>query len=141
MGYHGSRLFYDGWLVFDFIIVFLSWSFQEVQVIRAFRILRALRLISRVKNLRNLVMALFDALPRLSAIMLLLTLVFYIFAVMFTSLFRDLYKDGLTDVDYFGRLDFTFFTLMQILTLDWAGPVRMVMAEYTWAWAPFLVFI
>merc|ERR1712008_277881 len=54
---------------------------------------------------------------------------------------KNLYKDGFTDFDYFGRLDYTFFTLMQILTLDWAGVVRSVIVEYPWAWAPFLIFI
>jgi hypothetical protein len=76
------------------------------------------------------------------AIGLLLFLVSYIFAVMFTQLFKDLYERGLTDEDYFGRMDDTFFTLFQIMTLDaWADIARQVMDVYTWAWLPFVVFV
>jgi uncharacterized membrane protein YphA (DoxX/SURF4 family) len=52
--------------------------------------------------------ALFGVMPRMVAIGLLLFLVSYIFAVMFTQLFKDLYERGVTDADYFGRLDETF---------------------------------
>lgn len=54
--FHGWRLILNGWLVFDFIIIVSSWSFAEVQIIRAFRIFRALRLITRVKVMKNLVL-------------------------------------------------------------------------------------
>jgi hypothetical protein len=54
--YHGWRLVTDGWLVFDLIIIVTSWSFSQVQIIRAFRIFRALRLITRIKVMKNLVL-------------------------------------------------------------------------------------
>ena len=140
--YHGFRLFLDGWLVFDFIIILLSWAFASAQIIRAFRIFRALRLITRVEVMRNLVTALFSVMPRMAAIGLLLFLIFYIFAVMFTSLFKTLYRQDLTEWDYFGRLDATFFTLFQIMTLDeWSSVAREVMLTYAWAWAPFVAFV
>jgi hypothetical protein len=44
--YHGLHLFMDGWLLFDFLIVVLSWSLQSLQIVRAFRIFRAFRLIT-----------------------------------------------------------------------------------------------
>jgi len=76
--------------------------------------------------------------PRMFAIGLLLFLVSYIFAVMFTQLFKTL---DLTE-DYFGRIDNTFFTLFQIMTLDaWADIAREVMVFYSWAWFPFIVFV
>ena len=76
------------------------------------------------------------------AIGLLLFLVSYIFAVMFTQLFKDLFDDGETDFNYFGRIDHTFFTLFQIMTLDnWADIARQVMAVYAWAWLPFITFV
>jgi len=75
------------------------------------------------------------------AIGMLLFLVSYIFAVMFTQLFKDLYPVYTTE-DYFGRIDDTFFTLFQIMTLDaWADIAREVMAVYAWAWLPFVVFV
>mmetsp|Transcript_14146 Transcript_14146/g.30860 ORF Transcript_14146/g.30860 Transcript_14146/m.30860 type:complete len:400 (-) Transcript_14146:108-1307(-) len=140
--YHGWRLFLDGWLIFDFLIITISWSFSEVQIVRSFRIFRALRLITRIKVMKNLILALFSVIPRMFAIGLLLFLVSYIFAVMFTQLFKDLYEDGHTDYDYFSRLDDTFLTLFQIMTLDnWADIARQVMSVYAWAWAPFIAFV
>ena len=75
----GYTLFMDGWLVFDLVIVVLSWSLESLQIIRAFRIFRALRIITRIETMRNLVAALFDIMPRLGAITALLVLIFYIF--------------------------------------------------------------
>lgn len=140
--YLGFRLFLDGWLVFDFVIIVVSWSFSKLQIIRAFRIFRALRLVTRIEVMKNLVLAVFSVMPRMAAIGLLLTLIFYIFAVMFTQLFKDLYEDDLTTDNYFGRLDYTFFTLFQIMTLDaWADVAREVINVYNWAWLPFLIFV
>jgi hypothetical protein len=80
--------------------------------------------------------------PRMAAIGLMLFLIFYIFAVMFTQLFKDLYKDGDTDYKYFSRIDATFFTLFQIMTLDaWADIARQVIHVYKWAWLPFVAFV
>jgi hypothetical protein len=49
------RILLDGWLLFDVIVVTLSWSFSHVRVVRAFRIFRALRLVTRVRTMKNLV--------------------------------------------------------------------------------------
>lgn len=54
--FHGWRLLLDGWLVFDLIVIAMSWTFAEVQIIRAFRIFRALRLITRIEVMKNLVL-------------------------------------------------------------------------------------
>ena len=45
--YRGFDLFQDAWLVFDFVIIVLSWMSAGLQVIRSFRILRASRIIMR----------------------------------------------------------------------------------------------
>ncbi|CAB9498404.1 dependent L-type calcium channel subunit alpha [Seminavis robusta] len=140
--FHGWRLLLDGWLVFDLIVIAMSWTFSQVQIIRAFRIFRALRLITRIEVMKNLVLALFGVMPRMCAIGILLFLVSYIFAVMFTQLFKDLYAEGATSEDYFGRMDGTFFTLFQIMTLDsWADIAREVMVVHRWAWLPFISFV
>ena len=138
----GLKLFLDGWLVFDFAIILVSWSFATLQVIRAFRILRSLRLLTRVKVLKNLISALLSVVPKLAAICTLLLLVFYIFAVMMTQLFKNLYEDHLTDEDYFGRLDLSLFTLFQMMTLDgWSDVAHQVINVYPWAWMPFVAFV
>ncbi len=140
--YHGHKLFLDGWLVFDFTIIVLSWSFATLQIIRAFRIFRALRLLTRVKVLKNLISAVFSVLPKLGAICLLLLLVFYIFAVMMTQMFKNLHEQNVTDENYFGSLDLTLFTLFQMMTLDgWSDIAHQVMDVYPWSWMPFVAFV
>jgi hypothetical protein len=139
--YHGPHLFADGWLVFDFFIVVLSWSLESLQVIRAFRVFRAFRLVTRMTILKNLIVALFAVAPSMAAIMALLLLILYIYGVMCTVLFKDLYEQGFTDKDYFGRLDTTLFTLFEMMTLSWSEIVRQVMVKYYWAWGIFGSFL
>ncbi|EJK61753.1 hypothetical protein THAOC_17701 [Thalassiosira oceanica] len=137
--FRGFTLFLDGWLVFDLVIVVLSWSLESLQIIRAFRIFRALRIITRIETMRNLVAALFDIMPRLGAITALLLLIFYIFGVLFTNLFGDLeFEDG---AQYFSRLDYSLLTLFVMMTMEWAGVARQCMDQIWWAWAPFVAFI
>ena len=131
--YRGYTLFLDSWLVFDFVIVVLSWALDGLQVVRAFRIFRALRIITRIETMRNLLSALGAIMPRLGAICGLLLLIFYIFAVLFTQLFGEF--------DQFARLDYSLLTLFVMMTMEWADVTRECMEEIWWAWAPFLVFI
>eukprot|EP00559_Dactyliosolen_fragilissimus_P005912 CAMPEP_0184862664 /NCGR_PEP_ID=MMETSP0580-20130426/7087_1 /TAXON_ID=1118495 /ORGANISM="Dactyliosolen fragilissimus" /LENGTH=372 /DNA_ID=CAMNT_0027360617 /DNA_START=254 /DNA_END=1372 /DNA_ORIENTATION=+ len=138
--YHGPRLFLNGWLTFDLIIVALSWAFAKFQVIRSFRVFRALRLITRIQALKVLVEALLAVIPRIGAISFLLILIFYIFAVMFTSLFKETSQQHM-DPDYFGRLDKSLFSLFQFLTMDWADAARQTMAFHPAAWIPFVIFV
>mmetsp|Transcript_781 Transcript_781/g.1226 ORF Transcript_781/g.1226 Transcript_781/m.1226 type:complete len:562 (+) Transcript_781:2-1687(+) len=141
--YRGWTLIKDAWLLFDLFIITLSWVFSNVQIIRAFRIFRALRLVTRIKVMKNLILAMFGVMPRMGAICLLLLLVFYIFSVMFTDLFRDLQeKNPEMEYDYFGRMDLTFFSLFQLMTLDdWVSVARQSMAVYAWAWMPFTAYV
>jgi len=84
---HGFRLLKDGWLVFDLIVIVLSWSFADFQIIRAFRIFRALRLITRIKSMRELVSSIVSTAPKMVAIGFLLFIIFFIFSIMFTEMF------------------------------------------------------
>lgn len=75
----------------------------------------------------------------MGAIGLMLLLIFYIFAVMFTQLFKEIET---TDYPYFSQMGATLFTLFQMMTLDnWASIARQVMAVYPWAWAVFVPFV
>lgn len=56
-------------------------------------------------------------------------------------MFGDLFEEGVTDRDYFGRLDNTLFTLFQIMTLEWADIVRQVRDKYWWASIVFFSFL
>lgn len=127
--YRGPSLFKDGWLVFDFVIVVISWTLESLQIIRAFRIFRALRLVTRLVALKSLLMALGNVLPRIYAITAMLALVFYIYAVLFVELFGELELSE----DYFNTLPNALFTCMQMMTLDWAEVTREVIGYYEWA--------
>ena len=135
--YRSFTFFADSWLIFDFVIVIASWSLESLQIVRAFRIFRAFRLVTRIGPLRELVMAIGAVMPRMYAIAMLLFLIFYIFAVLFTELFSEL---ELSD-NYFGSLDVSLFTCMEMMTLEWADVTRQIMEEKSWAWAPLVAFI
>ena len=104
-------MFCEGWLVFDTIVVLLSWPFSGLSVICSFRVLKALRLATRVPELQRLILALFAVLPRLVGNATIMGLVFYVYAVLFTSLFQDLYDQGIASHNYFSLLNRTTFTL------------------------------
>lgn len=129
----------DPWNVFDFIIVSISvvLASGSLTVLRSLRILRMLRLISSLPKLRMLVRSLLVSLPSIGWIALLMSLVFYVFAVMATKLF------GPTFPEWFGSLGATLFTLFQIMTLEsWAmGIVRPVMEAFPYAYIFFVPFV
>ena len=140
---HGiSACFKDYWFILDFFVTLLSWGFQEMQILRSLKIIRLLTLISRIKSLRDVVKALYSCLPKLFSLFALLLCVFYIFSVLFTSIYKDMYKLGQTEIDYFGSLSKSAFTLFQIMCLDdWSEIAREVMVTYQYAWTHFMGFI
>lgn len=140
--YRKLQLFREPWLVFDLLLVVVSWTSHSLDVGRAFRILRALLILGKMSSLKELVRALVTCVPRILAVGMLLLLILYVYGVIFTSLFKDLYADGYLDEDYFSRLDYTLFTLFQIMLMDdWATITKQVMVVYPWAWLIFILYI
>jgi voltage-gated sodium channel len=131
--------FRDPWNLFDFGIVSLALlpTGNGLSVLRALRILRAFRLISMVPEMRLVVQAFLKAIPGMGSIMLLMTLVFYIFAVMATQFFGEDFEN------WFGSVGASLYSLFQIMTLEsWSmGIVRPIMEEHPLAWAFFIPFI
>lgn len=140
--YYGPSFFSDGWLLFDFMVVILSWASEALSVFRAFRVVRTFRVITKMKEMKDLVGALINVMPRMFAIFLLLFLIYFVFAVLFTEIFKTTYEEGYTSQDYFSRLDKTTFTLLQFMFLDsWSTITKELMQKYWWAWVPVLCFI
>jgi voltage-gated sodium channel len=135
----GWRFFRDPWNVFDFLVVGIALvpASGPLAVLRTLRVLRVLRLVSTVPRLRMVIEALLHAIPGIGAIAGLLLLIFYVGAVMATSLFAADFPD------WFGHIGRSMFTLFQIMTLEsWSmGIARPVMTEYPYAWAFFVPFI
>jgi voltage-gated sodium channel len=133
-----GRFFRDPWGLFDLAVVAIAWAPASgpLAVLRALRVLRVLRLISVVPSLRNVVEAMLAALPGMGSIVLLMALLFYVFAVMSVKLF------GAEFPERFGDLGAAFFTLFQLMTLDdWANIVGPAMEAKPWAWLFFFPFI
>ncbi|MGK7296968.1 MAG: ion transporter [Candidatus Wenzhouxiangella sp. M2_3B_020] len=135
----GFRFFRSGWNVFDFFVVGIALvpAAGPLEVLRALRILRVLRLLSQVERLRKIIESLMRALPGMGWTALLLVLVFYIFAVMGTMMFRESFPE------YWGTLGRSFFSLFQIMTLEsWSSAIaRPMLEEIPLAWMYFVPFI
>lgn len=133
-----AAFFKNSWNVFDLVVVGIALvpGSGAFGVLRSLRVLRVLRLISMVPQLRRVVEALVKAVPGILSIGALLTLLFYVCAVMSTMLFGDALPEE------FGSLSTSLFTLFQIMTLDgWSDLVREVLPVHPWAPAFFIPYI
>jgi len=136
---HRLSFWRDPWSVFDFAVVAIALipAAGPFAVLRALRVLRVLRLLTMVPSMRRVVGALLGAIPGLLSIGLVLMIVYYVFAVIATSLFATDYPE------WFGHLGRSLYTLFQIMTLEsWSmGIARPVMENFPYAWAFFVPFI
>lgn len=136
--YRGA-FFRDPWRIFDLFVVAVTLfpATGNLSVLRALRILRVLRLVSMVPSLRRVVGGLVTALPGMGSIVLLLGLVFYVFAVMATKLFSETFPEK------FGSLGRSAYTLFELMTMDsWStGTVRPMLDVHPLAWLFFIPFI
>jgi voltage-gated sodium channel len=120
MGAEGRRpwrFFYDGWNVFDFLIVavcFLPIGAEYVAVLRLARLLRVLKLVKALPRLQVLVGALLKSIPSMFYIGLLLFGLFYLYSVLATFLFQA------NDPVHFENLQTAHLTMFRVSTLeDW----------------------
>jgi len=137
--HRGFGFFKSGWNVFDFVIVGIALfpASGSLSVLRALRILRAFRLMSMVPQMRTVVQALITAIPGMLSIVALISLIFYVSAVLATNLF------GTDFGEWFGTIGRSMYSLFQIMTLEsWSmGIVRPIMEVYPYAWVFFVPFI
>ncbi|MEM7195926.1 MAG: ion transporter [Pseudomonadota bacterium] len=134
-----SRFWRDPWRVFDLLIVGIALvpATGNLSVLRTLRVLRVLRVVGMMPSLRRVVGGLIAALPGMGSITLLLGLMFYVFSVMATKLFGQVFPQ------WFGTLGESAYTLFQIMTLEsWSmGIVRPVLEAFPLAWIFFITFI
>ncbi|MCU0658046.1 MAG: ion transporter [Polyangiaceae bacterium] len=133
------RFFRSGWNCFDFLVISIALlpAAGPLAVLRTLRVLRVLRLLTVVPSLRRVVAAFLQAIPGLGSVILVMSIFFYVAAVLATRLF------GQTHPEFFGSLGGSLYTLFQIMTLEsWSmGIVRPVMEQHPWAWCFFIPFI
>jgi len=128
MAQHGRRwyrYFRDPWNVFDFSIIMvclLPFGGHFAAVLRLARILRVLRLITTLPKLQLLVGSLIKSIPSIGYVGMLLGLLFYVYAVIGVSLFRE------NDPIHFGNLEMSLLTLFRVVTLeDWTDVMYIQM--------------
>ncbi len=136
---YGLRFFSSAWNIFDLAVVSVGLLPDKsgLSALRGLRVIRSLRLLSVIPQMRAVVQALLDALPGMGAVIIMISIIFYVFGVMATLMY------GAAFDEWFGTLGRSLYSLFQIMTLEsWSmGIVRPVMAEFPTAWAFFVPFI
>ena len=133
------RFFLDGWNVFDFAIIacsLLPAAGQVASVARLARLLRALRIVSALPELRLIVATMLRSIPSLANVVVLLSLILYVYAILGVSLFQR------TDPAHWGSLGRAALTLFEILTLEgWVDLMDLSLAATPWAWVYYVSFV
>ena len=137
--YAGKRDFFkSGWNVFDLVVVALSAIpvTGYFIVLRTFRLFLLLRYVNRLARLRQVIGIFLGLMPSFAAMLTVLGVFFYVFAIMGVSLFGGVFPE-------FATLGASLFTLLRVFTLDnWFGGVALpVMMEFSYAWVFFVSFI
>ena len=133
------RYFADGWNVFDFTIIVISLvpgTGALATVARLARLMRVLRLISALPELRLIVSTLLRSIPSMFNIIMLLSIIFYIYGVAGYHLFHEV------DPTHWRNLGISLLSLFRIVTLeDWTDIMYAAMAVHWWAWIYFVSFV
>ncbi|MDF1588240.1 MAG: ion transporter [Gammaproteobacteria bacterium] len=132
--------FKKGWNVFDFIIVVASLLPLEgndtVLLARLLRIFRVLRLISLIPELRLLINALLKALPTMGYVVLLMFIIFYIYAAIGSFMFEHINNE------LWGNISISMLTLFRVATFeDWTDVMYETMTVFPLSWIFYLSFI
>ena len=134
-----ERYFRDGWNLFDFTVLVLALipaTGQFALIARLARLLRVLRLVTVVPQLRVIVATLIRSLPGLGHVMLLLLVLYYVYAVAGVHLF------GEHDPTHWRSLGIALLTLFRVMTLeDWTDVMYVAMELHPMSWLFFVSFV
>jgi voltage-gated sodium channel len=119
--------FRDGWNCFDFAIIILSlmpFAGGFSTVARLVRLLRITRLITKSIELRAIVSTLVRSIPSIFNILILLSILFFIYAVVGYHLFRNI------DPQHWSSFPASMMTLFQIITLEgWVNVMEPIISN------------
>ncbi|MFT7373515.1 MAG: voltage-gated sodium channel [Oleiphilaceae bacterium] len=137
---HKRYFFKSGWNVFDTLIVIVSMvpiDDSELALVgRLIRIFRVLRMISIIPELRLLLNSLIKALPQLGYVVLLMFIIFYIYAAVGTTFFAEI------NPVLWGDISISLLTLFRVMTFeDWTDVMYEIMTIYSLSWIYFITFI
>ena len=135
-----KRFFHNAWNVFDTLIVVVSLipvdQSEYALLARLVRIFRVLRLVSAIPELRILVGALLKALPSMGYVLLLMFILFYMYAAVGSFIFEAI------NPVLWGDIAISMLTLFRVVTFeDWTDVMYETMAVYSWSWLYYLSFI
>ncbi|NRB37347.1 MAG: ion transporter [Pseudomonadales bacterium] len=135
-----KQFFKSGWNLFDSFIVIISLvpiEDSEMALLgRLVRIFRVLRMISVIPELRLLLNSLLKALPQLGYVILLMFIIFYIYAAFGAIMFSKI------NPVLWGDISISMLTLFRVMTFeDWTDVMYETMEVYTLSWIYFLSFI
>ncbi|WP_293265008.1 ion transporter [Neptunomonas sp.] len=132
--------FKNAWNTFDSLIVTISLmpvEDSELALIgRLIRIFRVLRMVSVIPELRLLLNSLIKALPQLGYVILLMFIIFYIYAAVGSSFFASI------NATLWGDISISMLTLFRVMTFeDWTDVMYETMVVYSFSWLYYLSFI
>jgi voltage-gated sodium channel len=125
--------FKEPWNCFDFAIIILSLmptSGQFSTIARLVRLLRTTRLVTKSIELRAIVSTLIRSIPSIFNILVLLSILFFIYAIVGYHLFKDV------DPQHWSSFPTSLITLFQIITLEgWVNvmnPILEILGPIYW---------
>lgn len=134
-----QRYFSDGWNIFDFTIIVFSLvpaTGAFAMIARLGRLLRVLRLISTIEDLRLIVAALVKSIPNVGHILMLMSIIVYIYAIIGFQLFHE------HDPEHWRNIGIAVLTLFEIITLEgWVEVNGKAMELNPFAWVYFVSFV
>lgn len=135
-----KAFFRSGWNVFDTLVVVVSLipiqDSEMALLARLVRVFRVLRMVSIIPELRILINSLLKALPQLGYVVLLLFIIFYIYAAIGSFLFREI------NPVLWGNIAISMLTLFRIMTFeDWTDVQYETMEVYPMSWIFYMTFI
>lgn len=134
------RFFFEPWNVFDTLIVIVSLipiEDSELALVgRLIRIFRVMRMVSIIPELRLLLNSLIRALPQLGYVVLLMFIIFYIYAAVGSSFFAPINEK------LWGDISIAMLTLFRVMTFeDWTDVMYETMEIHPLSWMFYLSFI
>ena len=134
-----DRYFRDGWNIFDFSIIVFSLipaTGGFAVIARLGRLLRLLRLVSAVPELRLIVATLVRSVPGMLHIVVLMSLLVYIYAIIGYQLFHE------HDPEHWRNLGISLLSLFRVVTLeDWTDILYKAMELHPLTWIYFISFV
>ncbi len=132
--------FKSGWNIFDTMVVVISLipvqDSEMALLARLVRVFRVLRMVSVIPELRILINSLIKAMPQLGYVILLMFIIFYIYAAIGSYLF------GSINEVLWGNIAISMLTLFRVMTFeDWTDIQYETMEVYPFSWIFYMTFI